>query len=288
MIEATVIADTQHPFEASARITTLEVTAPRYLLAEINTHRVLTRSAASSRAIPVSKRIAMVQEHPFIPSVFGKNKPGMQSEEELDPALAEKARDAWVKAMNGALEQARVLDELAVHKQQANRILEPYTYVKAVITATEWDNFYTLRNHADADPEFQTLAAAMLRAYNASKPTAFSYHLPYLKPKESSDMLLKHAFAVSAARCARVSYRLFDGAVSTIDKDLKLCEDLLKAGHMSPFDHPAIADGITMRGAQKFWAQPGKHRQYWGWTPHRVSVEGSKTGRRDSFAPLVL
>lgn len=277
-----------------ARITTFEVEAPRFLLAEVNTHRVIAKSAASSRAIPVEKRIAMVKENPFVPKEFGKNKRGMQADELLDNASAANAVSLWRSAADAAASVAKALADEGVHKQQANRILEPFVYYHGVMTATEWDNFWFLRTHPDAQPEFQELAHIMKALYDASKPQVRKYHLPYA---DDLDLPLDAAMKVSAARCARVSYRTFDGNISTLDKDLELCDQLISAGHMSPFDHPATADTTTMFNMasldsspkyEKYWNNPGDHRHLWGWVPHRVAIEQEKGWqcKRNSYAPL--
>src|SRR3954452_24195130 len=92
--EAKVLADSVSP--AGQRLTTLEATFPRFVLAEFNTHRVFSRNSASSRAIPVAKQLRRVLDDPYVPIEFGSNKPGMQA----GPALAGANRDAaereWV------------------------------------------------------------------------------------------------------------------------------------------------------------------------------------------------
>ena len=292
-IEVKIIEDTYHPQVPSARITTFQVYAPRFLLAEINTHRVLAKSAASSRAIPVSKRIQSVRDDPFIPSAFGKNKRGMQSDENLMDMEAVVAEQAWRGGITTALFTAEALDLMGVHKQLANRVLEPYAHYYGVITATEWDNFWALRIGKAAQPEFQALASEMKRVYDANTPhaTTNGWHIPY---RNDYGQDLSVALKVSAARCARVSYKTFDGKITLPEDDLKLCAQLTEEFHMSPFDHPAQRDGIIqkqngiMRVQRWFWANPEDHRQYWGHVPYRVQVEKSLgiVGRRSSFQPL--
>ena len=55
LISAEIIADTYCEF-TDERVTTMEVTMHRFVLAEFNTHRVFSRNSASSRAIPVRKQ----------------------------------------------------------------------------------------------------------------------------------------------------------------------------------------------------------------------------------------
>lgn len=270
-----------------ARITTFEINAPRFLLAEVNTHRVIAKSAASSRAIPVKKRIEMVRNEPFVPKTFGKNRAGMQATEELTDNDAMAAMSAWLAAADAAVMYAAELEMAGVHKQQANRVLEPFTYFQGVLTATEWDNFFRLRNHGDAQPEFQELASLMQEQYERSTPILNEVHLPY-----SDDLPygndLKTAMMVSSARCARVSYKTFSGVTSTPEEDIDLCDKLISAGHMSPFDHVAITDSAVLREAGYFWENPRDHRHLWGWRPFRVEIEKDKgwVTARNSYDPF--
>lgn len=284
--KAKIVADTVSPL--GVRITTFEVEAPRYLLAEVNTHRVIARSAASSRAIPVEKRIKMVQDHPYVPQVFGKNKPGMTASEVLSNADNYQANAFWIQASEAATEAATRLSAIGVHKQQANRLLEPFCGYTGVMTGTEWDNFFKLRAHADADPGFEVLARKMLTAYETNTPRKSDFHLPYVDDFASGG--LEQARQISAARCARVSYRTFDGQLSTPEKDAALCVLLVSSGHLSPFDHIATADSAhydDIRGGT-FWNNPDDQRHLFGWVPYRVEVE-NKLGvvcARNSYSPL--
>jgi len=287
MYEAKVILDSINRYHKSSRITTFEICAPRFLLAEINTHRILAKSAASSRAIPVKKRIEMVKTSPFIPEAFGKNQSGMQAREELSEHVAMQAREVWQKSIDAAISYAEQLEQLEAHKQQTNRILEPYCFFSGVITATEWENFYSLRMHPDAQPEFQKLAKLMHCAHGNSVPTIRDCHLPYASDM-ADDVSVEDALFVSAARCARVSYKTFDGKQSTWTKDMELCQQLLSSGHMSPFDHQAVVDNTYTRDGKTFWKSPKDHRQFYGWIPARVAVENSVaiTPPRCSFDPI--
>lgn len=286
---AKIIADTKNPYNLDARITTFEVYAPRFLLAEVNTHGVLAKSAASSRAIPVLKRVDMIRDHGFIPSAFGKNKAGMQAAEYLDENKAPTAFAIWKKAMSAAMEYATELQHIEVHKQHANRILEPFAYYHGVITGTEWDNFYKLRLHPDAQPEFRELAEKMKEAYDASVARVDEFHMPYVSEEEQASTNLADAFMVSSARCARVSYKTFDGRVSTLSEDLELCKKLIDGGHMSPFDHPASCDTVRKEDDDSYvWQNPDMHRRFWGWISERAVMEDNMgiQSRRDPYAPF--
>lgn len=238
--EAIVVCDSISEV-GRVRLTTLEVTFPRIVLAEFNTHRVMSRNSASSRAIPVEKRIAQVRQNPYVPLQFGKNKRGMQAEDaEVQDRVM--ARNLWLNAQDCACDMAASLAELGVHKQWANRLIEPFAWHTVVVTATEWDNFFALRISEHAQPEIQKAAEAMRAAMDESAPAECSegdWHLPYIQDDERGGAVSsEHLVKLSAARCARVSYLTHDGTRSH-HKDLELYERLASAGHMSPLEHPA-------------------------------------------------
>lgn len=282
----TVIADSVT--QAGARLTSFLVTFPRFILAEVNTHRMLSRNSASSRAIPIAKRIAAVETDPFIPASFGANKPGMQSDR--DVLDQDGAREAWKLAARSAVFHAKQLAGHDVHKQLANRILEPFLWHTAILTATEWANFYAQRCHADAQPEFRTIATTMREAHQASTPRVLSpgeWHLPMIDdadfeqwmsvPRDTytqaaavlggfeidSNLDQQYALAmVSAGRCARTSYLTHDGK-RDMAADAVLAMRLVKSGHMSPLEHPARCMSPSWKGdAGNFagqWKQLRKH-----------------------------
>lgn len=128
------------------RITTLILTFPRFILSELNTHRAFSRNSASSRAIPFETMRDMVQDDPFVPYAFQKLHKGMQGSEYYDTMEEHYHRqDAWLAGRDAAVDRATDLYELGVTKQLCNRMLEPYMWHKAIVTATEWDNFFELR-----------------------------------------------------------------------------------------------------------------------------------------------
>lgn len=236
---AKIIADSLSP--DGVRLTTLEVTFPRIVLAEFNTHRVFTRNSASSRAIPIAKRIEMVERTPYVPDEFGSNQKGMQSGDPLDGRNAEHARFLWLEAASAAVRNARHLAELGVHKEYANRLLEPFCWHTVVATATEWDNFRGLRCHPLATRPIRIAAELMFEARDASTPVELrhgEWHLPYVRPDERAQLPIGVQVQVSTARCARLSYLTQDGH-RDVNVDLALYERLVGAGHMSPLEHPA-------------------------------------------------
>ena len=238
MIEVKIIADSISP--AGKRLTTMQLKYPRFLLAQLNTHRVFSRSTASSRAIPTLKLLEQVELEPVLPEFWGKNQAGMQAESEIDPAEIEVALQIWQQASQSAANHVRELLKYGVHKQLVNRLLEPFLHAQTVVTATEWDNFFQLRCHHDSQPEMQVLACAMRDAMNASKPEETIYHLPYItqEDKDWADRRVRHGYEwydllapMSAARCARVSYLKHDGQKPTVQSDLELASKLESAKH---------------------------------------------------------
>jgi thymidylate synthase ThyX len=246
MTKAKIIADSIS--ESGIRITTLELEFPRFLLSQFNTHRQFSRSAQSSRAVPVQKMIDAIKNYDSRPK-FMKNESGMQSNEPLKSWEFHHASVCWNEAKEKAINAASALLDCNVHKQFANRLLEPFATVKVVVTATEWDNFFALRLHHAAQPEMQELAQAMRDAIDESVPEMIigSWHLPYVDYDtidlkgltDCGDEALELCKLISAARCARVSYLNHDNSTPDIQKDLELAQRLLADKHLSPFEHQA-------------------------------------------------
>lgn len=274
MIEAKIVADSLGP--NGVRITTMVFTYPRFIHAEFMTHRVFSRNASSSRAIPVKKSIQMVIDNPAIPLAFTKNKAGMQGGEALTGEQEAAAVAAWLGARDAAVVQAQALADLEVHKQYANRVLEPFSHITVVVTGTDWDNFFALRCHYMAQPEICELAMKALAARSASVPQTLKrgfWHLPFMDDasiKECSDSIgvkclqdnqaaLALAVKRSVARCARVSYLNHDGTNSTIEQDVQLYDRLVGAApiHASPAEHQAMAieDDSLRSGNFRGWVQ---------------------------------
>lgn len=264
-----IIADSISP--DGKRITTVEAQYPRFIHGEVMTHRVFSRNAMSSRAIPVARMIEQVRNDPAMPGHWGANQPGMQANAELVDRT--EAIQSWKRAARQAADVAEHMAAIGLHKQVANRILEPFQWMRTLITSTEWDNFFELRCHPDAQPEFQVLARMIQVEQSSSTPVVRfyrgpnSWHLPYVSEKEREvyreDVLLK----LSTARCARVSYLTHDGETPDIDKDLELYARLVGSSpiHASPCEHQASP-------AQK---AVDISRNFRGWTQHRTLVEAA-------------
>lgn len=248
---AEILADSIN--RTNSRITTFSVVFSRMILPELLTHRMLSKNTASSRAIPVEKMIESVLLDPAMPAYWGKNQKGMSAREELTGDAQLEAKAAWLRARDRAVESARELYSLGLHKQLSNRPLDPFFKVKMIITATDFDNFFALRCHEDAQPEIQELALAMREAMRSSVPKFKTqdasdwtgWHLPLVSEAELTDATPAGQFKNlirSVARCARVSYDKVEGGVSEFDNDLRIFKSLGESvpAHWSPFEHQAF------------------------------------------------
>jgi len=243
MIKARIITDSTCAVVENKRITTFILEYPRWVHSELLTHRVFSRNAASSRAIPVQKFIEDVLTNPAMPVHWGANQKGMQADNEVDEETKIKAMQIWHSARDSAVVHAKQLHELGLHKQVVNRLMEPFFHITTLITATEFSNFFKLRAHKAAQPEIRVLAYEMLELYNNNVPVQKNigeWHLPF-GDKYLDGLSIEQKLKVATARAARVSYKNFDGIID-YDKDYQLHNDLLIEGHFSPFEHSAICE----------------------------------------------
>jgi 5-methylcytosine-specific restriction endonuclease McrA len=224
-----------------------------------------SRNSASSRAIPTPKLIERVLKDPAVPLEWGKNKAGMSASDVLSADHAQEAERVWLSARDAAVGHAQRLLDLHVHKQELNRLLEPFLWHTVIVSATEWQNFFELRCAPNAQPEIRAAALLMLEAMNASVPQALDYgewHTPLLQPDEK-DLDPEIARRISAARCARVSYLTHEG-LREVERDLELYDRLRADRHLSPFEHVATPapDGAF-------------HGNFRGWVQFRRAIEAA-------------
>lgn len=265
-ITAKIIADSYNAH--NTRLTTMQLRYQRFIHPEFMTHRQFSRNASSSRAVPVERLIQDIIEDTAMPIHWGKNQPGMQAREEhgallvVNTDVGTTAMDrgaAWKFARDQAITAARAFNDAGYHKQVVNRLLEPFAHINVIVTATDWDNFFELRLHPDAQPEIHELAKQMKMAMDASVPGYVEdgdWHLPYLRKEEKDLYSLADQRAISAARCARVSYMTHDGKPTDPVKDLELARQLWKDQHLSPFEHQASPCA-------------GRHANFYNWIQAR-------------------
>lgn len=301
MITTKILLDSVNP--TGNRITTWILTYPRFIHAEFMTHRVFSRNASSSRAIPVKKMLEDVKNNPAMPVFWGKNQSGMQAKEELDntekyaevredllygeglliTTKKQEAKREWLLARDEMVARVEKLNEIGLHKQIANRLLEPWMNITVIATATDHENFLSLRAHEDTQPEFQDLAYKMLDLYQSNVPNKLKegeWHIPFgdnldearllvlgdkardlraFVQADDDEIVQMHADElrkkIATARCARVSYLNFEGK-DDYTKDIELHDILKNSGHWSPFEHCAIALSTNeYSGNFKGWKQ---------------------------------
>lgn len=304
-VSAEIICDSLS--NEGVRLTTMKLRYPRFIHAEVMTHRAFSRNAASSRAIPIHKMIDEVIMNPALPERFGLNGTGMQDHGAMSDYGARLTCARLMEARDYAVAVAKqmLLQEEVPHKQIVNRILEPFMHITTLITATEWKNFFALRNHPAADPTFQALAAKMEQAYVESTPMvreAGDWHLPFITVEDVDTavnmamedivrlttgvlptfvmgedsfeyMITQLVVKQSVARCARVSYNNFDGKRSKLEDDVALYGKLTEAYpiHASPLEHCATPDA---RGPDGKWQNKYQHGNFIGWCQHRKMIVG--------------
>lgn len=283
------------------RLTTFRLTYPRIILSEVNTHKILSKNTSSSRAIPVLDNIERVLIDPFIPEHWVKNSKGMYSLEHININSVETIESIWLDASNCARKHAKKLVENELHKQYANRLLEPFMYVDTILSGTDFDNFFHLRISSDAQPEIQLLAKLMYQEYMYSKPTllkAGQWHLPYIDidfdangeiqySVDNNVLDLDTAIKISVSCCGQVSYRKLN---TSIEKALQIYDKFVsgKSVHASCLEHSSTpfsdveyntrleaknlvknkVNDITDLDLEKFLYK----RNYKGWTQYRTLI----------------
>ena len=260
------------PSTGGPDLITVHCRYPRMIHSEVMTHRVFSRNARSSRAVPTKKLIA---EDIYVPH-FLKNKPGMQATEEFSPTVLENIQNAWIDFARKTQEFQSWLAEMEVHKQWSNRPGEWFGFIDTLITSTEWSNWFALRDHQAAAPEICNLAQVMDAEFTmalACKEVQIlepgQWHIPYVTKEEMFELMHDNkintdytkktrnviipemSLKLSVARCARISYEPFDGNGS-IEKELQRHDMLRNANpiHASPFEHQAQVATVDVVDAQ--------------------------------------
>lgn len=306
-VSAKVITDSISDAPYNIRITSLQLRYPKFIHGEIMTHRVFSRNASSSRAIPVERIIQDILDDTAMPEKWQKNKPGMQGGEECNEKVLDNTdisnlghpyprsrEDAWNDARDKAIDEARAFHAAGYHKQIVNRLLEPFCHINVLVTSTDWANFKALRNHPDADPTMEVLGKRVTEALEGSTPTVIReglWHLPYITEQDlfhrvgyDDDVArsIEDLIKVSVARCARVSYLTHDQKSTTIDEDLKLYERLLgrQPIHASPAEHQATPDASWSGsyyqpwGSMDGWKNQHLAGNFRGWQQYRKMLPG--------------
>lgn len=277
---------------------------PRWIHAEGRTHRLLdvgedfqisvptpslmecddlSRNAGSSRAIPVDKLILDVIEDPAVPLFWGRNQRGMQASEELSLSERLQAENEWHDAKRSALRHARELVKIGCHKQIVNRLLEPFSHITVLVSATEWSNFLALRDHPDAEPHIAMLAREVRKCLDREDDIQTlqpgEWHTPFVNITDeqgesqlATGEALTNSIKLSVSRCASTSYKTVDGFDMTLDRAIALHDKLVAATplHASPCEHVAQADKRGGLGFGRYgWIHPEQHGNFVGFRQYR-------------------
>lgn len=262
---------------------------PRFIHAEVMTHRVLGRNAGSSRAMPTMSAIELGMDKMVTPN-FAMNRKGMQPGEKLSFEDNRIAREIWQNAAFSCINAAKELQSLKVHKQWANRMLEWFSPIRIVATATEWDNFLWLRNDEETQTEFEMLANRVEHFLTFVEPDVVPMghaHVPYVDRKingleveysiDGQPLTMQQALRVSASVCGQMSYRKADTSLVKADD---MYDKFMRGRrvHASPFEHQGIVAHENIDRMSKFYDPAVTHfdrkGNWWsgnlkGWIQHR-------------------
>jgi len=283
-----------------------QITFPRVVLAEIVTHRVcyetieasytertadrdISKNSASSRAIPFDRMIKKVMDEPYMP-MWTLQQKGMQGANIYDQRIIDKANERWLMARDGMIDDAAALYFIGVHKQDCNRLLEPWQHVTQIVTSARWDNYFALRCHEKAFPPFRDLARRMylLKRHSIPKPLDYGeWHLPFTdeklfwQPEPLRTYTLEELpfpLKSSIAKCCWISYENHekDASVAAV---LKTCDSLAGSDgpiHSSPFEHQATPMTKQVEGLFK-----RLRSNLTGWMQARKLLLGEETLKFD-------
>ena len=225
-------------------------------MADLNTHRALSKSSARSQYAPLSRFVEQTKLHTFYPSWVGRNDSDMKTGSELGEENEERFRYEWMLGASVMCGIAETADKLSVHKQIANRLMEPFQYVTTLVSATEWTNFFKVEC-ASNQHEMKALAYKMLSAYVESKPEKNDNHIPFGDQMDHGLSAVEKRL-IACARCARIGYDNYDGTRDT-DEDLRQAERLMTPGSYHVFEHVAQAHiNDTFIGNFRGWVQQRK------------------------------
>lgn len=272
MFKAKILKYSVHSEDDTKELLTMELVKPRMILPEFNTHRSASRNSASSRAIPVKKMLMDVEKNPFIPIHIGKAQKGMQAYEEVPPDDKQEVIKIINELREKAMESVNKMLELGVHKQVANRYLEPWMWITVIKTASiaGWANFWNLRRSDEAEPHIRKIADMSFDEFCLASPEVLhpgEWHLPLIGFEGDELLTIEEKIKVSTGRCARVSYLTHDGR-RDVSADIALHDKLLADKHFSPFEHVVqAANFFDMKNKYNGNLGPG-------WIQYRKTIKG--------------
>lgn len=262
---------------------TFELYYPRKIHGEVMTYRMFSRNTASSRAIPFAKNLADIDKNLYMPFDVRVNMPGMQGLSRLDEDSLYWFQSYHQNLWDETKRVTEIMSDLKPHKQHINRYLEPFQYIRVILTSCRSgiEHLIMQRLHPMADPEFYLLAQKISEELENSIPILLKegqYHLPFILPQDRIVLGAGDLIKVSVARCARVSYHNHTTDTVDYEKDFDLYKRLRTENppHMSPFEHVAIC---TNKKAQRYfdvngdWITKNVFYNFDGWKSIRFLIE---------------
>jgi len=148
MIQAKIIADN---INCGNRLTTFQVVCDTHTLSLLKDHKEFSISYRDVTDYDFEELVKHIQENPFVPIAWRK---GCKEVEYFDAKSSKEAESSWLITGDRAIKSAKSLDWLmtdeegnnyGITEQICNRLLEAYMYHTVLITATEWEKFFSLR-----------------------------------------------------------------------------------------------------------------------------------------------
>lgn len=247
MYIAEVVADSISP--EGHRLTSVKVIYPHAVHKDMLRHRCMNRNVESFRAQPPEVLIDMLLDGgAFMPDEFASRTKGMGQGQAL--AEQQKAVELWKLHIWQTVSIAKQFLKLGIAKQQNNFLLQDLCPLTEIITATDWSNFEALRTELNDDgtpvarPEVYKTAYAIMEAIGNSQPVEMDHegwHLPMVTDAEYAVLIENPDQAplwikTSAGRCARISFGDFEWWKEAPVKSMDRADNLLKKGHMSPYE----------------------------------------------------
>ena len=226
-ISAKIVADSISP--QGDRLTSLQITFPRILLSEINTHRMLSKNTSSSRAIPFKKMVEAIENDPFIPIAWQKEHKGMQGSEYHVDRKHENAVYEWLKARDYAVKQASMMNNDGITKQLCNRLLEPFMWTTMLITGSRegWNNFFKLRcpqYYFEPEGKFYKSKKEWVNVWNATFKTGEDVSRPAKVEDWDNLFWLSQNKGQAEIHMMALAESIYDAVNESIPKQLKAGE----------------------------------------------------------------
>lgn len=313
-IEAKLILDSISP--QGIRISTFKLRYPKFIHGEFMTHRVFSRNASSSRAIPFNRLLGDIERDMAFPLKWGREQKGMSAGDYFeDEEKIQELQHLWRRAFENVKPYAEALynEGKGVHKQTVNRLLEPWMHINVQVTSVYWQNFFALRIHPAAQPEIKELAEIikgqlvgdMKRQFEASIPNPLvhgQWHLPWIQSSDVEDMskdtdikteaeFLDALVRLSVARSASISFETVEGLPMTRARAAALYTKLVveEPVHASPAEHQATPDTLQQHFdgqatvQRQDWRNPSKHGNFTGWIQYRKLLP--RENNNEEFGP---